>query len=175
MNPEIVILHGDITLIPADAIVNAANSSLLGGGGVDGAIHKAAGPALLDACKLLMGCESGKAKITPAFNLPARFVIHAVGPVWRGGSQRETELLASCYTNSMQLALEHQCRSISFPNISTGVYGFPKQNAANIAWNTVLGFLKQHKVDIQVNFVIYDHENLQLYNQLKKKTTEGHS
>jgi O-acetyl-ADP-ribose deacetylase (regulator of RNase III) len=124
---------GDITRLEVDAVVNAANTTLLGGGGVDGAIHRAAGPELLAACRKLGGCPTGEARITPGFRLPARWVIHTVGPVWRGGGRGEAELLASCYRNCLELALQHEVRTIAFPSISTGAYGFPKTEAAGIA------------------------------------------
>lgn len=149
-----------------DAIVNAANQSLLGGGGVDGAIHRAAGPELLEACRLLKGCETGQAKITPGFQLPARHVIHTVGPVWKGGKQNEAELLQSCYRNSLELALQGGIRSIAFPNISTGVYHFPKDLAAEIAIQTVVLLLEQKGPDMEVFFVVFDQENLKLYKPL---------
>jgi O-acetyl-ADP-ribose deacetylase (regulator of RNase III) len=133
----IEIIQGDITTLDADAVVNAANTSLRGGGGVDGAIHRAAGKQLLDACREIGGCPTGDARITPGFNLPARWVIHTVGPVWSGGDSGEPELLESAYRSSLELAMQHDIDTIAFPGISTGVYGFPKQRAAQIALDTM--------------------------------------
>jgi O-acetyl-ADP-ribose deacetylase (regulator of RNase III) len=163
MDTPVKLVQGDITTMEVDAIVNAANQSLLGGGGVDGAIHRAAGPELLEACRLLNGCETGQAKITPGFLLPASFVIHTVGPIWRGGTQQEPELLEACYNSSLDLALEHGLKSIAFPNISTGVYHFPKDLAAEIAIGSVRHFLEEKKTDLKVIFVVYGQENLALY------------
>jgi O-acetyl-ADP-ribose deacetylase (regulator of RNase III) len=164
LNPKL--LKGDITLLEVDAIVNAANSTLLGGGGVDGAIHRAAGPQLLKACQRLHGCDTGDAKITPAFRLPARYVIHAVGPVWRGGEENEAGLLRSCYSRSLQLARDYHLKSIAFPNISTGVYGFPKAEAAEIAVACVTDFLEKHGQLLEITFVVFDSENEHLYKKL---------
>jgi O-acetyl-ADP-ribose deacetylase (regulator of RNase III) len=166
MDSSIKFFRGDITKLTVDAIVNAANRSLLGGGGVDGAIHRAAGPELLEACRLLNGCETGEAKISQGFRLPAGFVIHTVGPVWKGGAKREDEKLHSCYTSSLELALQHNLKSIAFPNISTGVYGFPKERAANIAVSAVKEFLEREQPDLEVIFVLFDSENESLYRTL---------
>ena len=163
---KLEVVQGDITRLPVDAIVNAANSSLMGGGGVDGAIHRAGGPAILEECRAIVarqgGCPTGEAVITGAGRLPARYVIHTVGPVWRGGKEGETEALASCYRRSLELALQHGCRTIAFPNISTGVYGFPKPQAARIAVSTVATFLTEHGEIDRVVFVCFDEENYRL-------------
>jgi O-acetyl-ADP-ribose deacetylase (regulator of RNase III) len=165
---KIEVIHDDITKLEVDAIVNAANKSLLGGGGVDGAIHRAAGSELLEECKTLNGCETGEAKITKGYRLPARFVIHTVGPVWHGGHSNESELLANCYKNSLKLALKNNIKTIAFPNISTGVYGFPKDKAAEIAIKAVTGFLNQNNKIEKVYFVCFDNENYSLYQELLK-------
>jgi len=164
----ISIITGDITKVETDAIVNAANRSLLGGGGVDGAIHRAAGPELLDECMTLNGCETGQAKITKAYRLPAKYVIHAVGPIWSGGQNHEEDLLRSCYETSLNIALQHKCRTIAFPNISTGIYGFPKEKAAQIAINTVKQFLEKHTEIEEVVFVCFDADNYRLYSELAR-------
>lgn len=166
MNNRIELIQGDITQLNSDAIVNAANNSLLGGGGVDGAIHRAAGPELLAECRTLNGCETGQAKITSGYRLPSKYVIHTVGPVWQGGNQKEDELLASCYQNSLRIAAEKGCKSIAFPNISTGIYRFPKQRAAIIAVHTVNQFLKENTLPEKVVFAVFDKENHDLYQKL---------
>ena len=154
-------IQGDITKLEVDAIVNAANSSLLGGGGVDGAIHRAAGPELLEECRLLHGCKTGEAKITRGYRLPARHVIHTVGPVWRGGGSGEAELLESCYRRSLELAAEHSLESIAFPAISTGIYGYPIGEAAAIAVETVRDFVKEHP--LEVTFCCFSVKDLEIY------------
>lgn len=159
-------VKGDITLINTDAIVNAANRSLLGGGGVDGAIHRAAGPELIEECRKLNGCETGEAKITPGFRLKAKYVIHTVGPVWRGGINDETEKLASCYRQSLELAKKNKIRTIAFPGISTGVYGFPKELAALIAVNESRRFISKNKFPEKIIFVAFDDETLNIYLKL---------
>ena len=153
---KLEIIKGDITEQNVDAIVNAANCSLLGGGGVDGAIHRAAGPELLAECRTLHGCETGKAKITKGYRLPARYVIHTPGPVWHGGSHGEAELLADCYRNSLALALELSCQTVAFPAISTGVYHYPPEEAAAIAVSTVRQFLSEHPGGPEVIFVCFN-------------------
>ncbi|HPI80386.1 MAG: O-acetyl-ADP-ribose deacetylase [Cyclobacteriaceae bacterium] len=165
-HPSIQTIHGDITNIPVDAIVNAANPSLLGGGGVDGAIHRAGGPAILEACKKIGGCPTGEAVITTAGKLPARFVVHTVGPVWKGGSHGEDNLLANAYRHSLKIAMENGAKSISFPNISTGVYGFPKERAAKIALASVVRFLTENNSFEKILFVCFDAENFRIYQDL---------
>ncbi|HFZ8995336.1 TPA: O-acetyl-ADP-ribose deacetylase [Citrobacter freundii] len=170
MESRIHVQHGDITQCVVDVIVNAANPSLAGGGGVDGAIHRAAGPALLEACqkvRLQQGeCPPGHAVITPAGNLPAKAVIHTVGPVWQGGDHNEAQLLEDAYLNSLQLALANGYHSIAFPAISTGIYGYPRAAAAEIAVKTVSDFLTRRPLPEQVYFVCYDEENARLYTRL---------
>jgi O-acetyl-ADP-ribose deacetylase (regulator of RNase III) len=152
------VVEGDITKLDVDAIVNAANKTLLGGGGVDGAIHRAAGPELLEECRTLNGCETGEAKITGGYKLPARHVIHTVGPVWNGGKRGEDELLANCYRNSLALAAEHSLRTIAFPSISTGAYRFPIKRATGIAASEIKAFLEQNDTIEQVTLVCFGQE-----------------
>lgn len=163
---KIEIWQGDITKLNVDAIVNAANTSLLGGGGVDGAIHRAAGPKLLDECKTLGGCPTGEAKITKGYNLPAKFVIHTVGPVWRGGNNNEDNLLANCYRNSLLLAVENKIKTIALPAISTGVYSFPIERAAKIAINTVKEFLMNDTTIEKVIFVCFSKSDYEVYKKI---------
>ena len=161
----------DITVMPVDAIVNAANHTLLGGGGVDGCIHAAAGPALFAECRTLGGCETGQAKITGAGNLPCRYVIHAVGPVWRGGTAGEPELLASCYRTSLSLAREHDCKTVAFALISAGIYGYPIDRAVSLAVETIQEFLQEHEMTVYL--VLYDPEAYQSGKLLYPEIPEG--
>jgi O-acetyl-ADP-ribose deacetylase len=163
---RIDIVRGDITLLKVDAIVNAANNSLLGGGGVDGAIHRAAGPRLLEECRKLDGCETGCAKLTGGYNLPARWVIHTVGPIWRGGAKDEDRLLADCYRNCLRLAQENGCRSIAFPSISTGVYGFPVARASRIAFAEIKNYCLKNPLPEKVIVVCFDAHTHQAYLEL---------
>jgi len=167
---RISIIQGDITQIGVDAIVNAANSSLLGGGGVDGAIHRVGGPKILEECREIVGRQGnslpGEAVITTGGNLPAKYVIHTVGPVWQGGSKEEAKTLANCYRNSLELAVKHGVSTIAFPNISTGIYGYPKQEAAQIAVETVGTFLSGDDKLERVHFVCFDQQNFDLYRDL---------
>lgn len=171
MLKRIEVICGDITELQVDAIVNAANSSLLGGGGVDGAIHRAAGPKLLEECRGLKGCQTGEAKITKGYNLPAKYVIHTVGPVWRGGNNKEDDLLRNAYRNSLELAKENNIKTIAFPAISTGVYAFPQERAANIAINEVLAFLKSDESIEKVIFAQFSQDAYDLYNKKLKDLT----
>ena len=163
---RIELIQADITTMEVDAIVNAANKSLLGGGGVDGAIHRGAGPELLKECQALEGCNAGQAKITNGYNLKAKFVIHTVGPVWRNGTNGEPQLLASCYRNCLQLAVENQIQTIAFPSISTGVYGYPIMQASQIAVREVRNFLVDNPLIKQVSFVCFSSEDLYVYKSL---------
>jgi O-acetyl-ADP-ribose deacetylase (regulator of RNase III) len=164
--PQLKAEQGDITRAKVDIIVNAANSSLLGGGGVDGEIHRAAGPGLLAECREIGGCPTGEARITGAYNLPHLHVIHTVGPVWRGGTEGEPERLASCYRNALQLAIDHAAASVAFPAISTGVYGYPKEAAAAVAITTVRDFLTTTGADLDALFCCFDHDTLAIYRRL---------
>ena len=165
---KIRVCQGDITKLNVDAVVNAANCTLLGGGGVDGAIHRAAGPELLAACRKFNGCPTGEARITPGFHLPARFVIHTPGPVWHGGAHREAELLRNCYENSLKLAMENGCHSIAFPCISTGIYRFPMRNAAQIALDAVMNWKDERPGE--VIFCCFSAEQTELYRELLSRT-----
>lgn len=173
MNPSVFdginLLKGDITRMEADAIVNAANTSLLGGGGVDGAIHRAAGPELLAECRTLGGCPTGSARITRGYKLPARHVVHAVGPVYRDGRHGEPDLLAGCYRTALWLAVENGCKSIAFPAISCGIYGYPVRDAARIARDEVVAFLKDHPEIERVIFVLFDDQAYGVYEQVLRE------
>ena len=175
MNNRIEIIRGDITKVSVDAIVNAANSSLMGGGGVDGAIHRAGGKTILEECKLIIEkqgkCRTGQAVITGAGNLPAKYVIHTVGPVWHGGKNDEEKLLSDCYKNSLDLAVENKCTSIAFSNISTGVYGFPKGRAAMISYEAAVEFLKANPTIEKIIFMCYDEQNYRLLQAIDQDYT----
>ena len=166
MTTRIKLIRGDITKLEVDAIVNAANTTLLGGGGVDGAIHRAAGPELLEECRSLGGCGAGEAKITRGYRLPARFVIHTVGPVWSGGNRGEAETLANCYRNSLGVAVAHSVRTIAFPAISCGAYRYPIEEAANIAVETTAAFLEQDQTINKVTFIVATEEIEEAYQRL---------
>ena len=170
--PTLEAMQADIVTLDLDAIVNAANSSLLGGGGVDGAIHRAAGPELLDACRKLHGCEVGQAKLTPGFRLKARHVIHTVGPVWQGGDRGEAQALAACYRYSLELAAAHGIRSIAFPAIGTGVYGYPSEAAASIAVASVRAAIASSSLPSRVVFCCYSAPDLALYQRLLSTATD---
>lgn len=173
MNKAIEIIVGDITKVKADAIVNAANTSLMGGGGVDGAIHRAGGPSILEECRKIVakqgGCATGEAVITTAGNLPAKYVIHTVGPVWRDGKHHEAEKLAACYINSLKLATQHDCKTIAFPTISTGVYGYPKSEASKVSVKAITDFLRVNSKIEKVMLVCFDEENAKFVREQLQK------
>lgn len=173
MSSEIEIILGDITRLNVDAIVNAANKSLLGGGGVDGAIHRAAGPKLLEECRTLNGCETGHAKITKGYNLPARYVIHTVGPVWHGGTHNEKELLAQCYRSCLHLAAENNIKTIAFPSVSTGIYGFPIEIACGIALHEIIDFMKHNTLPGKIIAVTFSDYDFMIYQQTYRTLTGG--
>ncbi|HVO52737.1 MAG TPA: O-acetyl-ADP-ribose deacetylase [Thermoanaerobaculia bacterium] len=173
MSSRLDLVRGDITALDVDAIVNAANSSLLGGGGVDGAIHRAAGPLLLEECRTLGGCPTGGARITGGHRLKARFVIHTVGPVWRGGASGEPDLLASCYRESLRLAMKHACARVAFPAISCGVYGYPVPDACAIAVRETRAFLSAHELPEAVTFVSFGDEVWDAYRKLLDAVPKG--
>lgn len=173
MNRRMIVTTGDITRLAMDAIVNAANRSLTGGGGVDGAIHRAAGPRLLDECRALGGCETGDAKITRGYDLPARHVIHTVGPVWHGGESGEEELLASCYRRSLEIAARYGLETIAFPAISTGVYGFPKRPAARIAVRAVAGHMAPAERPRVVTFCCFDEVTAEFHREALEEFGNG--
>lgn len=177
MSNRIEVIKGDITKMEVDAIVNAANSSLMGGGGVDGAIHRAGGPEILDECKKIVarqgGCKTGEAVITTGGKLPVKYVIHTVGPVWNGGNNNEREKLANCYFNSLELAAENSCKTVAFPNISTGVYRFPKEEAAKISIESIQQFLSKNQSVEKVIIVCFDDENFRhVLNRITGRTSE---
>lgn len=166
---KIEIIRQDITALDVDAIVNAANSSLMGGGGVDGAIHRAAGPALKEYCSKLGGCITGGAKTTPGFNLKAKYIIHTVGPVWNNGTEKEEQLLMNCYNNSLREAISYQCRSLAFPCISTGAYRFPFDKACTIALNTIDRFLSKNSSIEKIFLTVFSDRDLRLYSKIYKE------
>ena len=172
MKKTIEAILADITKLPVDAIVNAANTSLLGGGGVDGAIHRAAGPGLLEECRTFHGCATGEARITGGYNLPARYVIHTPGPIWRGGAQAEAALLRNSYQNCLRLAEEKGVKTLAFPSISTGVYGYPLSEAAQIAITEIRAFLKQSSAVSQVMIACFDEKTLAVYRRVIEKTEQ---